>query len=152
MRLLVANGADVTATNVRGSDALMMIAGIEMYFPDEDSGTNEDAEKALHLALELGAGDPRRARRQTGCQERCRLDARGRVQCEPKRPGDADGKTPADAHGQPWTYDAHARGGPGATVGETRVRDSIAGRGARPAPAPDADSPSKPGQTATPPK
>ena len=42
MRLLVANGADVTATNSRGSTAIGLAAGMEMGNPNQDSGMDTD--------------------------------------------------------------------------------------------------------------
>ena len=57
MRLLVANGADVTATNASGSTAIGLAAGMEMGNPNQDSGMDTDAAEALKLALALGAGD-----------------------------------------------------------------------------------------------
>ena len=57
MSLLAANGADVTATNANGTNAIMAAAGIEMANANEDSGTDADSLAALTLALELGAGE-----------------------------------------------------------------------------------------------
>ena len=57
MRLLAANGADVTATNAGGTTALMGAAGVEMRNPNGDSGTEADSLEALKLAIVLGAGD-----------------------------------------------------------------------------------------------
>ena len=57
MRLLVAHGADVTATNSNDSTAIGLAAGMEMGNPNQDSGTDPDAAEALKLALALGAGD-----------------------------------------------------------------------------------------------
>lgn len=57
MRFLVANGADVTARNSGGSNAIGLAAGMEMSSPNQDSGMDEDAFQALKLALQLGAGD-----------------------------------------------------------------------------------------------
>jgi ankyrin repeat protein len=57
MWLLAANGANVTATNANGTTALMATAGVEMFNPNEDSGTDADALAALKVALTLGAGD-----------------------------------------------------------------------------------------------
>ena len=57
MRLLAANGADVTASNDNGTNAIMAAAGIEMSNPNEDSGLDGDALVALKLAIRLGAGD-----------------------------------------------------------------------------------------------
>ena len=47
MSLLVANGANVTATNASGTTALMAAAGIEMSNPNTDSGTDADSLEAL---------------------------------------------------------------------------------------------------------
>jgi ankyrin repeat protein len=54
MRLLAANGADPRVTDTAHSDALMLAAGIDMVYVNEDSGTNEDAVQAVKVALELG--------------------------------------------------------------------------------------------------
>lgn len=55
MRLLAAHGADPTLANRRGTTPLMAAAGVEMFNPNEDSGTNAEALVALEVALELGA-------------------------------------------------------------------------------------------------
>jgi ankyrin repeat protein len=55
MRLLAAHGADPQATTSIHSTALMAAAGVEMYYVEEDSGTNQDALEAVKAALELGA-------------------------------------------------------------------------------------------------
>ena len=57
MRLLAANGADVTAVNSKRTNALALAAGVEMTNPNEDSGTDADSFEALKLAIALGAGD-----------------------------------------------------------------------------------------------
>ena len=62
MRLLAAHGADATLTNDRGTTPLMAAAGVEMFNPDEDSGTNAEALEALDVALALG-GDVNAANR-----------------------------------------------------------------------------------------
>ena len=55
MRLLAANGADPKLTNAVGTTPLMAAAGVEMFNPNEDSGTNEEGLQAVKVALELGA-------------------------------------------------------------------------------------------------
>jgi ankyrin repeat protein len=55
MRLLVAHGADPSLTNALGTTPLMAAAGVEMFNPNEDSGTNEEALEAVKVALDLGA-------------------------------------------------------------------------------------------------
>lgn len=55
MRLLAAHGADPTLTNRMGTTPLMAAAGVEMFNPNEDSGTVEEAFEAVKVALELGA-------------------------------------------------------------------------------------------------
>ena len=62
MRLLAAHGADATLANERGTTPLMAAAGVEMFNPDEDSGTNAEALEALDVALALG-GDVNAANR-----------------------------------------------------------------------------------------
>lgn len=57
MRLLAAKGADVKAVNKNGTTAIMAAAGVEMFNPNEDSGTDADGLAALKVAIELGAGD-----------------------------------------------------------------------------------------------
>ena len=64
MRLLVANGADVTATNSNRSTALGLAAGMEMGNPNQDSGTDPDAAEALRLSLAAWRG--RHQRREQG--------------------------------------------------------------------------------------
>jgi ankyrin repeat protein len=55
MRLLAAHGADPTLTNATGTSPLMAASGVEMFNPNEDSGTNDEALEAVKVALELGA-------------------------------------------------------------------------------------------------
>jgi hypothetical protein len=57
MKVFADHGADVRAVNVNGTSALMAAAGVEMFNPNEDSGTDADGFAALKLAVELGAGD-----------------------------------------------------------------------------------------------
>ena len=54
MRLLAEYGADVTLANERGTTPIMAASGVEMFNPNEDSGTNPEALEALEVALELG--------------------------------------------------------------------------------------------------
>lgn len=54
MRLLAAHGADASLANERGTTPVMAASGVEMFNPNEDSGTNEEALEALAVALELG--------------------------------------------------------------------------------------------------
>jgi ankyrin repeat protein len=54
MRLLAAHGADPSLANAKGTTPLMAASGVEMFNPNEDSGTNEDGLEALKVALELG--------------------------------------------------------------------------------------------------
>jgi len=54
MRVLAAAGADPTLTNTAGTTPLMAAAGVEMFNPNEDSGTNEEALEAVKVALDLG--------------------------------------------------------------------------------------------------
>ena len=54
MRILAAAGADATLTNTMGTTPLMAAAGVEMFNPNEDSGTNEEGLEAVKVALELG--------------------------------------------------------------------------------------------------
>ena len=54
MRLLVKYGADPTLSNRKGTTPLMAAAGVEMFNPNEDSGTNEEGLAAVEVALELG--------------------------------------------------------------------------------------------------
>ncbi len=55
MRLLLNRGADPLVKTVAGRTALMVAAGVDMFYIDEDSGTNEDAVEAVKVALEAGA-------------------------------------------------------------------------------------------------
>ena len=54
MRLLAAYGADAALANERGTTPLMAACGVEMFNPDEDSGTNAEALEAFEVALALG--------------------------------------------------------------------------------------------------
>ncbi len=56
MRLLADHGADVFHKNASGSNAVMVAAGVDMFNPNEDSGTDAEGLAALKLALELGKG------------------------------------------------------------------------------------------------
>ncbi|MEQ1897830.1 MAG: ankyrin repeat domain-containing protein [Vicinamibacterales bacterium] len=56
MRLLADNGANVFHANATGSNAVMVAAGVDMFNPNEDSGTDAEGLAALKLALELGKG------------------------------------------------------------------------------------------------
>ena len=60
MRLLARHGADASLANDRGTTPVMAAAGVEMFNPNEDSGTNDEALDALEVALELG-GDVKAA-------------------------------------------------------------------------------------------
>ena len=60
MRLLAEHGADVSLANARGTTPIMAACGVEMFNPDEDSGTNAEALEAFEVALALG-GDVRAA-------------------------------------------------------------------------------------------
>lgn len=55
MRLLLDHGADPSITTELGRTALMVAAGIDMWYIDEDSGANEDAVEAVKVALDAGA-------------------------------------------------------------------------------------------------
>jgi ankyrin repeat protein len=57
MQLMIANGADPKAVNAGGTSAVAAAAGVEMFNPNEDSGTNADGLAALKVALALDAGD-----------------------------------------------------------------------------------------------
>jgi uncharacterized protein len=55
MKLLLTAGANPQVTTKAGRTALMVAAGIDMWYVNEDSGTNEDALEALKVALAAGA-------------------------------------------------------------------------------------------------
>jgi uncharacterized protein len=55
MRTLAALGADPFITNVDGSTALMVAAGLATRSPGEDAGTESEVLEAVQVALELGA-------------------------------------------------------------------------------------------------
>jgi ankyrin repeat protein len=55
MRFLLTHGADPNIPTVAGRTALMVACGIDMWYVDEDSGTNEDAVEAVRVALNAGA-------------------------------------------------------------------------------------------------
>jgi hypothetical protein len=63
MKLLAAHGADPLLTNATGTTPLMAAAGVEMFNPNEDSGTNEEAFEAVEFALTLDS-DVNRANQQ----------------------------------------------------------------------------------------
>jgi len=54
MRVLVANGADPLLRTVDQTTPLMAAAGVGIYSPGENPGTNEEALEAVKLAVELG--------------------------------------------------------------------------------------------------
>jgi ankyrin repeat protein len=54
MRVLAEHGADPLATNVDRTTPLMVAAGVGIFTPGEDPGTNDEAFAAVKLALELG--------------------------------------------------------------------------------------------------
>ena len=54
MRLLADHGADSSLANERGTTPIMAASGVEMFNPNEDSGTNPEALEALEVALDLG--------------------------------------------------------------------------------------------------
>jgi ankyrin repeat protein len=54
MRFLAKHEADASLANERGTTPIMAASGVEMFNPNEDSGTNEEALEALNVALELG--------------------------------------------------------------------------------------------------
>ena len=53
MRFLAEHGADGALANDRGTTPIMAASGVEMFNPNEDSGTNEEALEALDVALKL---------------------------------------------------------------------------------------------------
>ena len=54
MRFLAKHEADASLANERGTTPIMAASGVEMFNPNEDSGTNEEGLEALNVALELG--------------------------------------------------------------------------------------------------
>ena len=60
MRLLLARKADPSLSNAGGTTPLMAAAGVEMFNPNEDSGTNEEGLECVKIALEAG-GDVNQA-------------------------------------------------------------------------------------------
>jgi len=56
MRLLLANGADPKLTTEDGATALMVAAGVGIWAPGENPGTDEEALEAVKLAFEVGGG------------------------------------------------------------------------------------------------
>jgi uncharacterized protein len=53
IKFLVAHGADVTATTKNGTNALMLVAGVELQYPDEDGGTGPTALEALNEVIKF---------------------------------------------------------------------------------------------------
>jgi ankyrin repeat protein len=58
MRLLLANGADPKLTTDDGTTALMVAAGVGIWAPGENPGTDEEALEAVKLVFEAGGGAP----------------------------------------------------------------------------------------------
>src|SRR4030095_11553455 len=56
MRLLLENGADPTLKTDEGTTALMAAAGVGIWAPGENPGTDEEALAALKLTFEGGGG------------------------------------------------------------------------------------------------
>jgi ankyrin repeat protein len=56
MRLLLENGADPKATTEDGTTALMAAAGVGIWAPGENPGTEEEALAAVKLVYEAGGG------------------------------------------------------------------------------------------------
>jgi uncharacterized protein len=56
MRLLLANGADPKLTTEDGTTALMVAAGVGIWAPGENPGTDEEALEAVKLVFEAGGG------------------------------------------------------------------------------------------------
>ncbi len=54
MGVLAASGADPLLTNVDKTTPLMVAAGVGIFTPGEDPGTNEEALEAVKLAMKLG--------------------------------------------------------------------------------------------------
>jgi ankyrin repeat protein len=54
MRFLLKAGADPKLTNVENTNALMLAAGVALYNPNEDAGTEEEGLEATKVALETG--------------------------------------------------------------------------------------------------
>jgi len=57
MRLLLELGADPTITTEDGATALMAAAGVGIWAPGENPGTDDEALAALKLAFDVGGGD-----------------------------------------------------------------------------------------------
>ena len=57
MRLLLEQGADPKITTEDGATVLMAAAGVGIWAPGENPGTDEEAVGAVKLALEVGGGD-----------------------------------------------------------------------------------------------
>jgi ankyrin repeat protein len=55
IRLLAAHRGDHRLTTVAQATPLMAAAGIDMFYVNEDSGTNEDAVEAVKVLLDLGS-------------------------------------------------------------------------------------------------
>jgi ankyrin repeat protein len=58
MRLLLEHGADPKLTTEDGTTALMAAAGVGIWAPGENPGTEEEALAAVKLAYEVGGGSP----------------------------------------------------------------------------------------------
>jgi ankyrin repeat protein len=58
MRLLLEHGADPKLTTEDGTTALMAAAGVGIWAPGENPGTEEEALAAVKLAYEAGSGSP----------------------------------------------------------------------------------------------
>jgi uncharacterized protein len=57
MRVLIELGANPKLTNVDGTSAIMVAAGVGVYGPGESPGTHDEALEAVKLAYDVGGGD-----------------------------------------------------------------------------------------------
>jgi ankyrin repeat protein len=123
MRLLLERGADPSLSNASGTTPLMAASGVEMFNPNEDSGTNEEALECVTIAVEAG-GDVNQANKagdtalhgaawrgandiiQLLVDKGARLDAKNRAGLTPLQiaNGEEEGRV-ANVNIRPWSVE-----------------------------------------------
>lgn len=122
LKVLAASGADPHLANASGTTPLMAASGVEMFNPNEDSGTNEEAVEAVKFILTLDA-DVNKANSQgeaplhgaawRGANEiirvlvdnGARLDAKSNVGSTPLMIANGEEERVANINVRPWTVE-----------------------------------------------
>lgn len=122
LKVLAASGADPHLANASGTTPLMAASGVEMFNPNEDSGTNEEAVEAVKFILTLDA-DVNKANSQgeaplhgaawRGANEiirllvdkGARLDAKSKVGSTPLMIANGEEERVANINVRPWTVE-----------------------------------------------